>query len=417
MPDNSNPYLTEQEISNLDVLTQHQIGDMMIYRYGLLYDKSTREVIAKVKDFEHSKKRFLRILPVETDTESFDYEFSFKPMTWQELSSQEFGEEQWMVRGLIPIQGLVIISAPSGEKKTWFALELVKSISRGTHFLAHDEFITRRNKVLYIDAEMGPKQLQRRCRLLDFDSIPADNTPEFLTGIEINLREAEGFDSLVNYVEQNSINVVVIDTLRAVAGQLEEDNAAAVREFYQRFNRLKNNGKVVIILDHNRKPDQKGHGVPKKEQVLGSQDKIANAEVVLMIKGDFNPSYFTVHQVKNRTGIEIKPFNVGIRDIPSNVGGMDVVSVEMNYEGELDEQTSKMDEAKLVIPQIVGNDFMLTGEIVKVLAKNHDIAERYCREALREMTESGVLEQSKKGRSYIFRVAASNLFDQPRAPD
>lgn len=410
-------YITEDKILSLPELRFEEIGDKYVFRYGLVYDKETRMVVNKIEGFKSNGKLFYSCLPPPITETYSGPEYDFTPVTWTELSLEEFPKEEWRVHSLIPMQGMVIISAPSGEKKTWFALELTKSISTGSHFLTHEGFKTHRSKVLYIDAEMGPKILQKRCRLLGFDSIPENYAPLIITGVEVNLKTEEAFEYLESLIEENDIDVVVVDTLRAVAGGLEEDNAAAVREFYQRFNRLKNNGKVVIILDHNRKPDKGSHGVPRKEQVLGSQDKIANAEVVLMIKGDVNPSYFTVHQVKNRTGIEIKPFNVGIRDIPSNTGGMDVVSVEMNYEGELDEQTSKMDEAKLVIPQIVGNEFMTTKDIVMALAKNHDIAERYCREALNQMVDSGILEQSKKSRSHTFRIVTTNLFDQPKEDD
>ena len=410
-------YISEVEIRELPEIPYDQIGDQHIFRYGLVYDKDTRLVVAKLEGFKSNGKLFYSCLPPLVAEIYSGPEYDFTPITWTELSLEEFPKEEWRVHNLIPMQGMVIISAPSGEKKTWFALELTKSISLGGHFLAHEDFKTHRSKVLYIDAEMGPKILQKRCRLLGFDSIPKMYAPLIITGSEVNLKTEETFEYLENLIEENEIDVLVIDTLRAVAGGLAEDDAAAVREFYQRFNRFKNNGKVVMILDHNRKPDKGSHGVPKKEQVLGSQDKVANAEVVLMIKGDVNPSYFTVHQVKNRTGIEIKPFNVGIRDIPSSTGGMDVVMVEMNYEGELDEHTSKMDEAKLIIPQIVGNEFMTTKEIVTVMAKNHDIAERYCREAINQMVDSGILEQSKKGHSHTFRIVTTNLFDQPRAPN
>ncbi len=408
--------LTEEEIMLLPSLVLSDPKVETLFQ-SLLYGRNGL-VVAKLPDFAFSKDCiYPRRSNESLDDEVSNGSFNLPLLTWEELSKKDFPREEWRVTGLIPMQGLVIIAAPSGEKKTWFALELIKSISCGSHFLAHEGFNTHRSKVLYIDAEMGPKILQKRCKLLDFDSIPEKFAPLLSTGNEINLKADDAFESFEKLIEDRNIDVIVIDTLRAVAGGLEEDNAPAVRGFLQRFNRLKNKGKLIIILDHNRKPDRGSHGGPRKEYVLGSQDKIANAEVVLMIRGDVNPGYFTVHQVKNRTGVEMKPFNVGIRDITTSKDGMEVVKVEMNYEGELDEMTTKMDEAKLVIPQIVGNEFMTTNDIVKIMAKNHDIAERYCREALRQMVDSGILEQSKKGRSYTFRMVTVNLFDQPKVDD
>lgn len=416
MVSNNQSYLSEDEVNRLPTLAYTEIGDTHIYRYGLVYDQLTRVCIGKITEFTLNDKMYFRELPnaLPTILSNGDRDSDFTTLSWKELSELEYPPEEWRVNGLLPMQGLVIIAAPSGEKKTWFALELTKSISAGSHFLAHDSFQSHQSKVLYVDAEMGPRLLQKRCKQLGFDVIPDKYSPQFITGSEINLKESEAFSDFESLIEQNQFEVIVLDTLRAVAGGLEEDSATAVREFYQRFNALKFSGKLIIILDHNRKPDRGSHGMPRKEFVLGSQDKIANAEVVLMIKGDVNPAYFTVHQVKHRNGVEMKPFNVGIRDIVGMNSGF--TTVEMNYEGELDEHTSKMDEAKIIIPQIVSNEFVLTSDVIKVLAKDHDIAERYCREALRQLVDSGILEQTKKGRSHAFKLIANRLLEEVEVP-
>lgn len=413
MPNHDSEYITDKEILELPELHHSKIGDQYNFRYGLVYDMQTMAVTAKIEGFNTEGKNYLRVLPLPVKAADYsEQDNGLTIKTWQELSAEDFPKEEWRVHGLLPMQGLVIIAAPSGEKKTWFALELMKSMSSGSHFLAHEGFKTQQSKVLYIDAEMGPKTLQRRCKFLGLDSIPFVDPPIFITGTEINIKEDESFEALEYLVKENRIDVVIIDTLRAVAGGLQEDDAPAVREFLQRFNRFKNDGKLVIILDHCRKPDRGSHGAPKKEYVLGSQDKVANAECVLMIKGDVNPSYFTVHQVKNRTGIEMKPFNVGIRDI-AKPGSFETEKVEMNYEGEFDEQTSKLDEAKLAIPQMLGSEPITTKDILALLDANNDVRSRYGREALRQLVDSGAIEKSKIGRSDAFRLKNLSLFNEP----
>lgn len=412
--------LSQDDLNNLPIV------DIPDSKEGFVYEKlvcnNKGEVVGKLADFNAKKDyRYFKVYEPEvfaglhtevedsnpkvikfkakTDPESY----MFTPMAWSEISAKRFPAEQWRVRGLIPRQGLVIIASPSGERKTWFALELVKAMSTGQHFLTHDGFPTLQSKVLYLDGELTPPELQSRGKRLGFDAIPTKNEPLFVTNQNIDLLDAKGFGWLETMLEAEKIDVLFIDTLRAVVPGMNEDKAEEVRAFFKQFNPLKNKGLCIVVLDHCRKP-MRGEGpAAKKEQLLGSQDKVANAEVVLMLRSNLHYDYFSVQQVKNRVGKELKSFNVGMRDIVATN------AIELNYEGEFDEQVFKVDQAKLCIPQFIGGGEKTTAEIVAIMKADNDIAERNTKDALRELVKSGVLIAGKQGRSFTYRLGEHTL--------
>src|SRR5581483_1623922 len=125
-----------------------------------------------------------------------------------------------------------------------------------------------------------------------------------------------------------------------------EDKAEEVRAFLKRFSALKNKGISIVMIDHCRKPHRTEGYAPKKEQLLGSQDKVANAKTVLMLRSDLHNPVFALYQVKNRLALELKPFMVLMKE------DMETGTLEFCYEGEQKDQVQKMDLALSTIPQI-----------------------------------------------------------------
>ena len=89
-----------------------------------------------------------------------------QPLPWAEFDKREFPEQRWRIRDLVPLEGFVIIAAPSGEKKTWLSMAMAKAIADGSDFLGNEEFRAVIGNVLYIDQEMAQSEIQRRGRLL-----------------------------------------------------------------------------------------------------------------------------------------------------------------------------------------------------------------------------------------------------------
>jgi RecA-family ATPase len=89
---------------------------------------------------------------------------------WDEIDKREYEEQPWRIRNLIPKNGSTILASISGERKTWVALEMARSIAQGVNFLEHEGFSVEPGNVLFINAENAWNEIQRRGRQLGFNA-------------------------------------------------------------------------------------------------------------------------------------------------------------------------------------------------------------------------------------------------------
>lgn len=321
-----------------------------------------------------------------------------KPMLWIELNAKEFPEQQWRIKNLIPKQGSVILSSISGEKKTWVALEMARCISMGEDFLGNPDFKTEGCSVLYVNCENPESEMQRRGRQLGFPE-QGPNDLYILNMDDLNLNDeewAEWFirDRIVRY----GVQVVVLDTFRAVSGGLKEEKAEEIRQFFKRFGALKNQGVCLVWLDHFRKPSNFDGKVPKKEHLLGSQDKTASTEILLMLRSESGTNEISVYQRKNRLAKEQDPFHITMTD--EYVEG--IKRTFLKYAGELEDQENKKEMAKeLIIGILESSDGKLTKELIEMTRK--EVGAKNVRAALKELVAEKLIDTVKRAReNYYF---------------
>ncbi len=325
------------------------------------------------------------------------FESKHKFESWGDIKKMKFPEERWRIKNMIPLEGFTILAGISGERKTWVAMEMAKSIVQGIDFLGH--FKTLGGNILYIDMEMSKSEFQRRGLQL---GLSEDKYKFFiLSQNELNLNDdGDEVEGLIEYIEKNKIVTVFVDTFRAVAGGMEENKAELVRKFFNRFKPLKDKGVGVVFLDHFRKPNHFEGKVPKKEHLFASQDKIASVETLLMIQSMEISEEIHVYQRKNRLGMEIKPFKIGMADEDTN----GVRKTNLKYLGEIEEAEIKKDEAKKAIPIYLEEGSKTTKELMEAIATEFKIGERNLRDALRELVEEKKIEQKMKGRMHIYSL-------------
>lgn len=323
-----------------------------------------------------------------------------QPVTWRVLKNEKFPSAQWRIKNLIPTEGLVFLASISGEGKTWVAMEIAQAITSGKDFLGHSGFKSVPGNVLYIDSEMSRQELQRRGIQIDFDN----DLGLFLLNDDLNF-SARSLDDhhewLEEFIEQNEICVVIIDTFRAVAGGLKEEKAEDVREFINGFKKYKNKKVAIIFLDHCRKASHFETKIPQKEHLFGSQDKTASVEILLMIKGNDDGSQIEMYQRKNRLAPSIAPFKIKVADTFDNTGNTSTI---LSYDGEIEDAETKKEEAKEMILEKLKEGGMTTKQIISFTHQQKRIGEKNTREALRELRNAGEVESVKKGREDFFTL-------------
>ncbi len=161
-------------------------------------------------------------------------------------------------------------------------------------------------------------------------------------------------------------------------------------------------GITVIFADHCRKPGpfEGGSMTPKKEQILGSQDKVAAVDFVLMMrsKKDLNGMEMNIYQVKNKAAREHAPFKVSMTE--AQVEGEK--RVILSYEGEIEERLLKVEEAKQLIKQHLNDipDPCDARDIITALGK--EVGKTNVEEALKEMRSGKEIGFKKEGQKFVY---------------
>ena len=322
------------------------------------------------------------------------------PLSWQEFNKLEFPKTRYRIERLVPLGGFTIIAAPSGEKKTWLAMEMARCIASGTPFLNDSLFPVIAGNVLYIDQEMAKSEFQKRARMLGFGDV--DKELWIISRDELNLNTPEGADALLELIHEKDISTVIIDTLRAVAGGLKEEKADEIRTFFNRFKLLKDKGVSIIFLDHCRKPQQYEGKIPKKEQLFASQDKTASVEVLLMLRSEPNTEEIRIYQLKNRGDKELAPFKIVLEDELDSKKNR----VKLSYAGEIEEDHTKKEEAKEHILAILSEGGKTTPELIDICRSNK-IGAKNVRQAVRELEEGGKINGQKQGSANYYTLSAN----------
>jgi RecA-family ATPase len=322
-----------------------------------------------------------------------------KTITLKEFSKLELPKEQWLIKNILPREGFVIIASPSGEKKTWTSMTMAGAVANGTNFLGNKDFSSEKGNVLYIDEEMSDSEIQRRIKLLGLDETSA--TIHLASRNNLDFSDEKMIQELYEFVEQNQIRVVFIDTLRSVAGGLKEDKAEEVRAFLDKFKEFKNKGVVIVFLDHCRKPAHFEGKIPKKEQLLGSQDKLASVETLHMVKSE-EGNEILFYTRKSRNGREYSPFKIEMREIVDE--NLNPIKIELVYTGKIEEKEYMLDQAKGFVMDLLLNEGKKRQEIIEILKKEKKIGEKNISEAIREL-------EHKDRKIKMIRIGRENYYE------
>jgi hypothetical protein len=319
------------------------------------------------------------------------------PQPWDEIEKYEIPKDRWRIKNILPKEGFTILASVAGEGKSWLALHMAQCISDDKPFLDKEEFATTGCSVLYLDCENSKSELKRRGAQLGFKK-DTQHGLFFLNDMGLNLNSDDGERWLREAIDYFECKVVFVDTLRAVAGGLKEDKAEDVRAFFNRYRDLKDEGVSVVFLDHVRKPSF-FEKVPQKEHLLGSQDKTASVEVLLMLRA-MGKGQVEVYQRKNRIAPEIEPFKILIED---SLGDHLETQTRIKFDGFLESRETQKEEAKKHVLEMLKTGGRSSDEIIDVLKRERKIGSRNIRDALRDLVAEKEIDVSKAGRkNYYF---------------
>lgn len=192
-----------------------------------------------------------------------------------EIYRTSYPEPSFLVPGLIPTQGLIILAGPYKGCKSWFILYLCMTLSRSGIFLG--VFFLAMRKGLYLALEDSDSRLHHRMHTLGFEpGVNSFISTSFPSGIE-------GINALRKLLKDDpTLEYVVIDTLgkfsngRGKGGYQDDyDWIGSIKDIADEFEI------AIILVTHTRKLiDDRD----EFNEISGSCGSMAAADAILVLK-------------------------------------------------------------------------------------------------------------------------------------
>lgn len=213
-------------------------------------------------------------------------------LNWAELTelASKAEDTEWIVPKAILRGGVHFITAPPGGGKSWAAVDLVRACATGAKWL--DAVEAKPCRVLYINEEMGAGQFWLRAKRIG-GSLENMFT---LQQESVKLDNPEHLQAILDFVKEQSIEVVVLDTLVRVHGYDENSNSEMAR-LYDKVRKMNKLGVAVVALHHHKKGKGADNAV-SHEQMRGAGEIAAQADLIASI--DQSEGVYRFRTTKNR---------------------------------------------------------------------------------------------------------------------
>jgi len=199
-----------------------------------------------------------------------------KLWTTEELANADFPEPAWLVPGILPEEGLVLLAGKPKVGKSWLALDIATGLATGGTVCGVPA--ARQVRALYLALEDTPRRLKNRLAVAGFS--PSNNC---LIATAWPRLGAGGLELLEKAITEHGAGVVIIDTLaklRPREGKITSLYAAdyevlgVLKELADRL------GITVVVVHHLRKAGAED----PLEEVSGTTGLTGAVDTVLILK-------------------------------------------------------------------------------------------------------------------------------------
>ena len=183
----------------------------------------------------------------------------------------------WMVRNIIPEEGLIEIIGASGSYKSFLILDLMFCISNGIKYHGRE---TKKGTVVYIAGE-GHHGAKMRIRALEMKyGVDADNF--YMLECSSNLAEEKEMDKLSNEIlsiSDDKISMIMFDTLHRNSSGIDENSASDFSLILGNVDKyLKPYVKIIGYIHHT------GNAQETSNRGRGTSSRFAAMDTSLMVR-------------------------------------------------------------------------------------------------------------------------------------
>lgn len=303
--------------------------------------------------------------------------------TFESLQAAQFPAHKWVVKNLIPRNGITVLSSMPGTYKTWILLHMAMCISTGESVFGKFE-TGKPIKVLMIDEENGPSLIQDRTKSLKIKGYPKVT---FMFDGNIKATENE-VDKIIEFCGRNGIKMVTIDSLVRIH-YANENDASEMSRVFNVLKKFPRAGITLLLTHHNRKP---GIGsTSSSHEMRGSSDILASLDCHISLTR--NKKVLTLKQTKIRHREELKPFNI---EVINDSGKLDLL-----YKGEINTQDKDAEIEKTIKTLLERDGSMNQSTIAEEVRKTIPVGINRVRDALQNMVRNEVITPGEGERRAI----------------
>lgn len=172
-----------------------------------------------------------------------------------ELQDKTLPPMKWLIDDLLPVGGVVMLSAKPKMGKSFLAIQLALTVASGGEFLG---FQAQKHEVLYIDLETSQRSMKNRISMMTAD---APKGLYLMTPQEVfefgNI--GNGFESQVDYFLEShkGVKLVIVDTYGLIQGS--RPSQYVYRQEYGEISHLnswaRKKGFTLVLIHHQNKQD------------------------------------------------------------------------------------------------------------------------------------------------------------------
>ena len=254
-----------------------------------------------------------------------------------EFLSMDLPERGFLLKPVIPTQGIVILYAPRGIGKTFTALSMSLAVAGGLSL--YNWRASKPSKVLYVDGEMPAITMQERLKALACGMAAPESamrnlsliTPDMQNRPMPDLATAAGQKALNRL---SDIDLLVLDNISTLCRTGKENESQSWQPMQTWLLDLRRRGIAVLLVHHAGKSgDQRGTSA--REDIMDTVISLRRPKVYNMAEG----ARFQIHLTKARsiTGKDALPFEVHLKS-ENNILHWDIFEIQ---EAEL-EQLKKL---------------------------------------------------------------------------
>lgn len=275
-----------------------------------------------------------------------------------ELQDKTLPPMKWLIDDLLPVGGVVMLSAKPKMGKSFLAIQLALSVASGGEFLG---FQARKHEVLYIDLETSQRSMKNRISMMTED---APKGLYLMTPQEVfefgNI--GNGFEEQVDYFLEShkGVKLVIVDTY----GLIQGSRTAAQNIYRQEYAEIshlnswaRKKGFTLVLIHHQNKQDDYANPVQgisgstgitgglQAYYILSKRDytdkttkltiggkEIAERDIFIQPESDVNRTWVEVEpedRPSRRKTVSADPVTMAIRELCADSEELEITAKEL----------------------------------------------------------------------------------------